>query len=468
MAQRKGFNFGNAAKIMETTSSTATVEESINKADETAAPSPERKTMQEKIKKIETPMEYEKAFVFKFIPREKLVFNTDNKFPISDIEKLAMSILQNGLLHNLEVLYNEDPDNYLLESGERRTRAIDWLIEKYDNCEDKESAEYKLYIKNVKQYAVEGYPCNIKKSPVRDDSLTEEEQTLADIDSQIRLREANFEVRDPEENREIFRKELLKLRELYEAKNKLLKKDEKININQEIGAKLGISDRQVKNYAATTKLIPELQELLDKNNITLTEGVNYSKLTEEEQRQLLTIIEQGRPRDEVNALYKEIDRLNKEIKNNEKELDKANAEKASTQKELDQARTEVEEIRKELDNSNNSEEIAALKEQLQAANDNLKKKEKKWNDTSAKHEQTISELNAKLAEKNSIPATSIDTQTLRLSFKIEETMQMVEESLKGLVADCEAYKKAYTGNGTSKSPEEYEKELRTILSNVKI
>lgn len=466
MAQRKGFNFGNAAKIMENTSSTA--EKVDSKVDETAAPESEHKTMQEKIKKIETPMEYEKAFVFKFIPREKLEFNTDNNFPISDIQKLGMSILQNGLLHNLEVLYNEDPDNYLIESGERRTRAIDWLIETYDNSEDKESAEYKLYIKNVKQYAVEGYPCNIKKLPVKDDSLTAEEQALADIDSQIRLREANLEVRDPEENREIFRKELLKLNELYETKNKLLKKGDKININQEIGAKFGITDRQVKNYKATTKLIPELQELLDKNNITLSDGVNYSKLTEEEQRQLLSIIEQGRPKEEVNALYKEIDRLNKAIKISENELDKVNAEKATTQNELDKARTEVEEIRKELNSSNNSEEIESLKEQLQAANDNLKKKEKKWNDTSAKQEQTINELNAKLAEKKSIPATSIDTQSLRLSFKIEETIKMLDESLKQLVADCQAYRNSYTGDSTSKRPDEYEKELQAILSNVKI
>lgn len=466
MAQRKGFNFKDASKIMETTASTA--EEEKNSIEETTAPEPERKTMQEKIKEFETPLEYEKAFVFKFVPREKLVFNEDNKFPISDVDKLAMSILQNGLLHNLEVLYNEELDNYLLESGERRTRAIDWLIERYDNYEDKDSSEYKLYMKNVKQYAVEGYPCNIKKSQVKDDTLSEEEQTMADIDSQIRLRVANFEVRDAEENREIFRKELLKLKELYEAKNKLLKKGEKININQEIGAKLGISDRQVKNYAATTKLIPELQELLDKNNITLTEGVNYSKLTEEEQKQLLYIIEQGRPREEVNALYKEIDRLNKEIKNSEKELDKANEEKESTQRKLDQARSEVEEIRKELDSSNNSEKIESLKAQLQTAKANLKEQEQKWNDTTAKQEQTINELNAKLLEKKEIPAEPVDTEVLRLSFKMDDNLQRLEECIRELLTDCEAYKKIYRGNGTSKKPEEYEKEIYSIVKTIKM
>lgn len=464
MAQRNGFNFRNAAKIIENTSTT--VEET--KAEVLDAPETEHQTMQDKIKKMDSTAEYEKAFIFKFIAREKIHFNSDNNFPISDVEKLAASILQNGLLHNLEVLYDEDQDNYIIESGERRTRAIDSLIDLYNDTEDKDTEEYKLYLKNVKQFAVEGYPCNVKKLPTKDVSLTEEEQTLADIDSQIRLREANFEVRDPNENIEIFRKELLKLKELYEEKNKLLKKGNKININQEIGAKLGITDRQVKNYAATAKLIPELQELLDKNNITLTEGVNYSKLTEEEQRQLLTIIEQGRPKEEVNALCKEIDRLNKEIKASEKELEKANADKDSTHKQLEAARAEVEEIRKELESSHNIDEVSSLNEQLKAAHDKLEETESKWRDTSSKQEQTIKELNAKLEEKKAATVTAVNTQALRLSFKIEDTMKAVEDSLKGLVADYKAYKKAYTEDSSMKSPEDFEKELRSILNKIKL
>ncbi|MFR5450694.1 MAG: hypothetical protein ACLTIG_04700 [Roseburia hominis] len=79
---------------------------------------------------------------------------------------MADTILRFGLIHNLEVLYEEETDSYVIESGERRTRALDYLIAKFgDGRENAETdaAEYKMYLKNVKQYADEGYPCNVKR-----------------------------------------------------------------------------------------------------------------------------------------------------------------------------------------------------------------------------------------------------------------------------------------------------------------
>ena len=57
------------------------------------------------------------AFNFKFIPREKIVFNPNNDFDMENIDEMADSILNFGMQHNFVALYNDDNDTYILESG---------------------------------------------------------------------------------------------------------------------------------------------------------------------------------------------------------------------------------------------------------------------------------------------------------------------------------------------------------------
>ena len=57
------------------------------------------------------------AFNFKLIPRHKLMFHEENDYPMEAIKELAESILNNGLLHNLDVHFDEENDIYIIEAG---------------------------------------------------------------------------------------------------------------------------------------------------------------------------------------------------------------------------------------------------------------------------------------------------------------------------------------------------------------
>ena len=57
-------------------------------------------------------MEANRAYNFKFISKEKIVPNPLNdKYSQADIDDLRDSILDNGLRHNLSVIYDADNDN---------------------------------------------------------------------------------------------------------------------------------------------------------------------------------------------------------------------------------------------------------------------------------------------------------------------------------------------------------------------
>lgn len=71
-----------------------------------------------------------KEEITNFIPIDSIVFNDDNVFNIDDsdesIAELAQNIEENGLLHNIVVVETKD-NQYLLISGERRTKAMKFL-----------------------------------------------------------------------------------------------------------------------------------------------------------------------------------------------------------------------------------------------------------------------------------------------------------------------------------------------------
>lgn len=71
-----------------------------------------------------------KEEITNFIPIDSIIFNDDNVFNIDDsdesIAELAQNIEENGLLHNIVVVETEN-NQYLLISGERRTKAMKHL-----------------------------------------------------------------------------------------------------------------------------------------------------------------------------------------------------------------------------------------------------------------------------------------------------------------------------------------------------
>ena len=87
-----------------------------------------------RFKKLSESVEKEQNAVERtdIIPIDSIVFNQDNIFNIDDsqesIKELAENIKENGLLHNIVVVETE-PKKYLLISGERRTKAMQYLGE---------------------------------------------------------------------------------------------------------------------------------------------------------------------------------------------------------------------------------------------------------------------------------------------------------------------------------------------------
>lgn len=264
----------------------------------------------DKLKELQANAQYN----FQFIAKDRIISNPKNeKYTQDGIESLKESIIENGLRHNLSVLFDAEQNNYRLISGERRYHAICAMSDKEYN-----------------ELFPTGIPCKVEKSDI------------SEIDEEIMLISANHDVR--ETSMEIKRWEVSRLKELYEAK-KL--KGEIKNINAEIAHQLNISERQARKYTTAEKLIPELSNLLNENGIDLNQADKFGKLDESAQQDILKIIHK---KGEVeNSEFQTIKKLSeereKEAKKYKEEYEKASKqieEKDLTVKKLQQRLTELE------------------------------------------------------------------------------------------------------------------------------
>lgn len=266
------------------------------------------------------------VFNIKFIKRNLMKANEKNNYPKSKIEELKESILYFGLQDPIGVIYIREDNEYIIEAGHNRTYAIDELIKEFKNYPDKESEEYKLYLKNVELFEKRGYPCLVRDvldegvQYYYDDNTDLSEIPESVIDSEIRVIITN-EIRR-EDSPSVKALNVARLSELYERKNVGKKRSEQININEKIASDLNISKRQVANYKSIGKLIPGLQKAFDENKISLKEGSSYAQLSEEEQEIILTMIDAGKKvsKEEVAVLKKEKQQLQDNLKNKEEEL----------------------------------------------------------------------------------------------------------------------------------------------------
>ncbi|NRT32414.1 ParB family chromosome partitioning protein [Clostridium beijerinckii] len=172
-----------------------------------------------------------------------LVPSSSNFYGIREIEDLAESIKENGLMHNL-VVRKKDDGTYEIISGERRYRAL-------------------------KSLGYEKIPCQVKEN-------------LNDLDAELMLIQANAEQREltPSEKMEGIKR----LEAIYKKKRN---NGEKLQgkTRDLIGKDLGLSGVQVGRYKKVDKdLIPDLKEKLDKEEITLTQAHTLSSLSESEQK----------------------------------------------------------------------------------------------------------------------------------------------------------------------------------------
>ncbi|EES47810.1 ParB/RepB/Spo0J family partition protein [Clostridium botulinum] len=173
---------------------------------------------------------------------DSLVPSKNNFYGIREIEELAASIKENGLMHNL-VVRDIGNGTYEIISGERRYTAL-------------------------KKLGYEKVPCQIRE--------------INDLDAELMLIHANLEQREltPTEKMEGIKR----LENIYKQKRKNGEKLEG-KTRDLIGKDLGLSGVQVGRYKKVDKdLIPELKEKLDKEDITLTQAHTLSSLTKEEQK----------------------------------------------------------------------------------------------------------------------------------------------------------------------------------------
>ena len=82
------------------------------------------------------------------------------------------------------------------------------------------------------------------------------------------------------------------------------------NINAEIAKQLNISERQARKYTTAEKLIPELSDLLNKNNIDLNQADKFGRLDEDAQYQILELVQKNGSID--NAEYQSIKKISEE------------------------------------------------------------------------------------------------------------------------------------------------------------
>ena len=179
---------------------------------------------------------------------DKLIPSAENFYGIRDIEELAASIKENGLLHNL-VVRNATQEGmyYEIISGERRYQAL-------------------------KQLGYKKVPCKVVDLP--------------DIEAEILLIQANARQRELTPSEKM--KGITKLKELYSLKRKTGEELPKgVKTRDLIGKDLGLSGSQVAKYQAIEKnLIEPLKDKLDKGDITLTQATTLSSLKENEQTEI--------------------------------------------------------------------------------------------------------------------------------------------------------------------------------------
>lgn len=249
------------------------------------------------------------AFNFKFIPRDKIVYNPKNDFKMVDIDKLAVDLLEDGVQHNLGAVYDPETDRYVLETGERRLRACDSLFEKYhvltdsDELTEEEAANYNLYKVHIAPFYETGFPVNVKKAKYQDDDS--EHQKLDEIDSELRKYRANIDVREftPQERAGYIQK----IRTLLEERKKICFGEEAAKITQaEVAEAVGTSERQLRKYEALDNLIPALKTEFEAGNISINKVPGIAALPEEEQMVFLDLLQKGKAVDpEKVRMYKE-------------------------------------------------------------------------------------------------------------------------------------------------------------------
>ncbi|WP_294405549.1 ParB N-terminal domain-containing protein [uncultured Clostridium sp.] len=209
-----------------------------------------------------------------------LVPSENNFYGIREIEELAESIKEYGLMHNVVVRKRTD-GKYEILSGERRFRAL-------------------------KELDYTKVPCRIVK-----DNVTE-------LDAEVMLIQANMQQRELTLQEKMHG--IKRLQEIYTEKRK---NGEKLpgKTRDLIGKHLGISGVQVGRYQKIDKdLIEPLKDKLNSDDITVTQAHTLSSLTKEEQEIINDEIKDLNCKEHKEELETLINGIKQPVENHDKQL----------------------------------------------------------------------------------------------------------------------------------------------------
>ena len=396
-------------------------------------------------------------FKIDYINIDRIKRNEKNFYEIVDIESLAEDIKLNGLNHNL-VVRKLDNDMYELISGERRYTALNKLI-------NEGNKEFNLV------------PCKVIESN--------------DIDSEIILIQANAQSRELTEVEKLTQVE--RLQELYKIKKK---NGEKVpgKIRDIIANDLKLSPTQVGRYERiNNKLIPELKAVIEQGNLTIANASEFSSLSEENQRVILSIID-----DKTNMSKQEAIDLKNKLKKIEEEkeleLKKAYEEKELELKRLEEEKknqvsklkSENENLKKKLDSNNIEEERKEIEGQIKIEfeeklrnekvilEEELKSKyDKKIEDITNEvkennlEKQRLKDELSKLKEKSN---NEVDIKNTKENFVLVQNLKLIDNSFKDLKSQINKMKKEKVKVAEETKAKEflekYQKEISDLLKKL--
>ena len=396
-------------------------------------------------------------FKIEYINIDRIKRNEKNFYEIVDIESLAEDIKLNGLNHNL-VVRKLDNDMYELISGERRYTALSKLV-------NEGNKEFNLV------------PCKFIESN--------------DIDSEIILIQANAQSRELTEVEKLTQVE--RLQELYKIKKK---NGEKVpgKIRDIIANDLNLSATQVGRYERiNNKLIPELKAVIEQGNLTIANASEFSSLSEENQRVILSIID-----DKTNMSKQEAVDLKNKLKKIEEEkeleLKKAYEEKELELKRLEEEKknqvsklkSENENLKKKLDSNNIEEERKEIEGQIKIEFEEKLKNEKVIleEELKSKYDKKIEDITkeakennlekqrlkdelSKLKEKSN---NEVDIKNTKENFVLVQNLKLIDNSFKNLKSQINKMKKENVKVAEETKAKEflekYQKEISDLLKKL--
>ena len=281
-----------------------------------------------------------KADRTEMIPISSIIMNEDNVFSANDtdeeIQSLAENIRENGLIHNITVAETA-PDQYLLISGERRTKAMKYL-------------------------GRDTIKANIKSG-------------LSEFEILKLLFFANSETR------EYTTEEKIHIINDFKEKIKRFSIDDKASVsafNSYVSEAFNIHPRQAsKLISISSELSEGLKELLFSDTIDINTAAAFAQLPEDYQNYVADLIANGSQKDAKGSVQKALDftKLSKNvISKSNNSLSKNKASYAYYSKRLESTREKIPPLTIMLSQEGTDEEV--IFKQINALNEDIRKYEK--------------------------------------------------------------------------------------------